>query len=144
MLYEIDDDALRAMTAQQQREEVETWFRSRYEDPAERTPYESAEGGYIWIWGGPYSADEEVRGRFEGVVPDEVLAEIVEDLEHECFNWAPTPREGDYDESLWSAISSNQHALLTFDTGLHTIARLMTQQVEDDLQDAYHRLHTRT
>lgn len=35
---------------------MRTWFLQNYEDPAERTPYESREGGYIWIWGGPYEA----------------------------------------------------------------------------------------
>jgi len=30
------------------------WFLANFENPAECTPYESAEGGYQWIWGGPY------------------------------------------------------------------------------------------
>lgn len=29
------------------------WFHENYEDPANRVPYESAEGGYQWIYGGP-------------------------------------------------------------------------------------------
>ena len=28
------------------------WFDANYEDPVENTPYETAEGGYIYIWGG--------------------------------------------------------------------------------------------
>lgn len=30
-----------------QMELMEKWFRKHFENPAERTPYESAEGGYI-------------------------------------------------------------------------------------------------
>ena len=31
-----------------------------FEDPANETPYESSEGGYIYIWGGPYDALEQL------------------------------------------------------------------------------------
>ena len=37
---------------------MEPWFYQNFEDPAEKTPYVSAEGGYQWIWGGPYDASE--------------------------------------------------------------------------------------
>lgn len=37
------------LSPEEQMEYMEEWFRQRYEDPAQRTPYESAEGGYIWI-----------------------------------------------------------------------------------------------
>ena len=38
------------------------WFGDNFEDPAQETPYESAEGGYIYIWGGPYDARGSQRG----------------------------------------------------------------------------------
>ncbi|MCX7378730.1 MAG: hypothetical protein NTY94_18515 [Alphaproteobacteria bacterium] len=76
------------------------WFRANYEDPAERTPYESREGGYQWIWGGPYDAEEEIRGQFEGLVPEKIILEIVAEVESDgLLEWAPTPRAGDYDEN---------------------------------------------
>ena len=40
------------------------WFHERYEDPAERLPYVSAEGGYQWIYGGPYDAREVLGDNF--------------------------------------------------------------------------------
>src|SRR5262245_9909440 len=83
-----DDDVRRnAIIAMKQ------WFRQRYEDPANRTPYESAEGGYIWIWGGPYDAGGELSDNFSGEYPDEWIEEAVEDLEHDCVEWAPVPSE---------------------------------------------------
>ncbi len=48
----VSGHALRAADRETQLEVMETWFRQHFEDAAERTPYESAEGGYIWIWGG--------------------------------------------------------------------------------------------
>lgn len=71
-----------------------TWFHENFEDPAERTPYVTREGGYQWVWGGPYNAVEELEGEFGNTIPFEVI-EIEKDG---LFDWAPTPRPGDYDE----------------------------------------------
>lgn len=73
------------------------WFFQNFEDPAHRTPYESAEGGYIWIWGGPHDAADEIWSNF----PDEDQALIeaaVERVQRDgIFDWAPTESPGDYD-----------------------------------------------
>jgi len=78
---------------------MRTWFFQNYEDPAERTPYESSEGGYIWIWGGPYEAREELDSEFDGVVPNDVIEELASELDSICSEWAPTEKPGDRDES---------------------------------------------
>ena len=48
------------------------WFHEHYEDPAHKTPYETKEGGYQWIWGGPYDASEVLGdnfpGEFQGII----------------------------------------------------------------------------
>lgn len=36
--------------AERQQEMLVAWFRSRYEDPAQETPYDGREGGYQYIW----------------------------------------------------------------------------------------------
>lgn len=73
------------------------WFFENFEDPAYRTPYESAEGGYIWIWGGPYNAADQIGSNF----PDEgqeLIDAAVERVEQDgIVDWAPTDRPGDYD-----------------------------------------------
>jgi hypothetical protein len=51
-----DYDGIEDASKEDQMELMEEWFRKHFEDPAERTPYESAEGGYIYIWGGPFDA----------------------------------------------------------------------------------------
>ena len=45
-------------------EQMTEWFFANFEDPAESTPYESAEGGYQYIWGGPYDAREVLEDAF--------------------------------------------------------------------------------
>src|SRR5688572_21140591 len=107
MELQYDPDVLRSQDRDAQLETMEAWFRSMFEDPAQRTPYESREGGYIWIWGGPYDAADQLHSEFDGVVPDQVIDELADELSGECPEWAPTERPGDYDEGLFDAISSN-------------------------------------
>ena len=47
------------MTDEAQR--MVAWFRARYEDPAENTPYDD---GYVYLCGGPYDAREELSNNF--------------------------------------------------------------------------------
>ncbi|OBY05974.1 hypothetical protein BAE36_17380 [Rhizobium leguminosarum bv. trifolii] len=73
------------------------WFHENYEDPAVRMPYESAEGGYQWIWGGPYDAGEQIGDEFSDISDqasiDEAAAEITGDG---LSDWAPKARREDY------------------------------------------------
>ncbi|TBE02333.1 hypothetical protein [Rhizobium ruizarguesonis] len=73
------------------------WFHENYEDPAVRMPYESAEGGYQWIWGGPYDAGEQIGDEFSDISDqasiDKAAAEITGDG---LFDWAPKARREDY------------------------------------------------
>ena len=41
---------------------VTDWFFSNFEDPVHHTPWD--EGGYVYIWGGPYDAREEIEAAF--------------------------------------------------------------------------------
>lgn len=89
---------LAALDRESQIQAMRSWFYERFEDPAERTPYESREGGYLWIWGGPFDAREELESQFSGHVPDDVITELVEELEGECWQWAPVSKPEDYDD----------------------------------------------
>lgn len=57
---EIHLSDFKKMSREEQIETMRAWFLESYEDPVERTPYESREGGYIYIWGGPYYAHDEL------------------------------------------------------------------------------------
>ena len=82
---------LRRLGRRRQVEHMVHWFRERYCDPAEETPYESKEGGYQYIWGGPYDATDELGSEFAGVASDEAIEEAVKEVEADgLFDWAPT------------------------------------------------------
>lgn len=110
---------------------METWFRSLYEDPAERTPYESREGGYIWIWGGPYEADEVLGEEFAETVDQDVIDSLVDDLNSKCLFWAPTERPGDYDDDLIADISAISDYHANFLDALGDIRQLADTPVDD-------------
>lgn len=79
---------LKGLNRRERKEAVIEWFMSNFEDPAESTPYESAEGGYQWIWGGPYDAREEIEGAFDLDEPE--LEEIVDAIQSDgLYDWAP-------------------------------------------------------
>jgi hypothetical protein len=133
-------DALRDAAREDQLEMMEDWFRLRYEDPAQRTPYESAEGGYIYIWGGPYDAREELEQSFQDIVAQDVIDELVDKLQGECWDWAPTPKSEDYDSELYDAIRENQEAKKTFDEGIAAIQSLLASGILEPMATVHRRL----
>lgn len=123
-----------------QLEVMKDWFRGRFEDPAERTPYESAQGGYIWIWGGPYDAREELEAEFGGVIQDDAIDELVEDLEVECTEWAPRPSPNDYDNALIKDLARITEFYQVFLGAISDIAKLLRTTVEESVSPTFHRL----
>lgn len=72
-------------------EHLVSWFKFYYEDPANETPYNGREGGYLYINGGPYDAEEELRDNFESVVSEDVILEAVSRIQEDgTFEWAPS------------------------------------------------------
>lgn len=98
---EFSTEELESADPEKKREMLVAWFRSRYEDPAQETPYDGREGGYQYIWGGPYEARGELGDNFSGLVSEEVIDAAVEEIESEgTFEWAPIqhyPPEDDDD-----------------------------------------------
>lgn len=73
------------------------WFFERYEDPAHRLPYVSAEGGYQWIYGGPYDARDVLGDNFSDE-PEDILEAAIDQIEVEATDWSPVPGPEDYGE----------------------------------------------
>ncbi|WP_141245358.1 hypothetical protein [Mesorhizobium sp. WSM4313] len=88
--FEYSPSAFRKLSRSRKKELMVQWFHEHFEDPAVRLPYESAEGGYQWIWGGPYSADDEIQSEFSDVASFELMQEAVDEVQSDgLFDWAP-------------------------------------------------------
>ncbi|WP_338508487.1 hypothetical protein [Pseudomonas poae] len=97
--FEPNDDWLRNAPKELQIEAMRQWFYARYQDPANDTPYNGREGGYLFIHGGPYDPDEEIQERFSDVVEFDVMEELISDLASEHGDqWAPVDHDQDYSE----------------------------------------------
>lgn len=120
--------------------EMEQWFRSRFEDPAMRLPYESAEGGYQWIWGGPHDAREELESEFGRSYSSDVINALADKLSSESAEWAPTERPGDYNYEWFEAISGNVNSRSTLEQDLNGVEALVGLAPTDELSSRLRRL----
>ena len=81
---------------------IKEWFYSNFEDPVNSTLYESREGGYQYIWGGPYEIEEEQYFAFEGAVSTGLIEKAAQQIldEDGTWDWAPHSNRiaPDYDE----------------------------------------------
>lgn len=141
---DIDYQALSDEPKETQIKIMREWFYENFEDPVVRTPYESSDGGYQWIWGGPYDANEELTRKFTGTVPDSYIKELVEELAQICVEWSPTEGPGDYDyEDLnidIEAILSLTDYIGAFSSSISDIERLLETRVDIIVQDCFYRL----
>lgn len=97
--YYSDEDTDKGLTPselkrtrrERQKEYMRHWFHSNFQDPVHETPYNSEEGGYLYIWGGPYNAHEELEAEFGRLVPFERIEELANEIEDEdgIYDWAP-------------------------------------------------------
>ena len=98
--FDPDSDWLQSADREEQLIAMREWFLARYCDPAEETPYNSREGGYLFICGGPYDPGDELPSRFSGIVDDDIIQEVVDEMHRGVgYQWAPIQhtQPDDYD-----------------------------------------------
>lgn len=87
---DIDDDWIRSASEDEQLTAMRSWFASRFCDPAEETPYNGREGGYLFVNGGPYDPSEVLPERFGHLVDDTLVERVVDEmLDEHGDQWAP-------------------------------------------------------
>jgi hypothetical protein len=83
-------DDFEGMSIEDAVEKIKDWFFENFEDPVHSTPYISAEGGYQYIWGGPYSARDIIENIFADAASQELIDAAIEELESEGWDWVPS------------------------------------------------------
>ena len=63
------------------------WFFTNFEDPVENTPWD--EGEYVYIWGGPFDAREELNDAFGDQVTEATIEAAAEEIEKDGIEWVP-------------------------------------------------------
>jgi hypothetical protein len=69
------------MKPAEQRELMIQWFFEDFKDSANQTPWDGETKEYMYIWGGPYSASDQVWEKFGDFVPESFIAEIVDEVQ---------------------------------------------------------------
>jgi hypothetical protein len=64
------------------------WFLANFEDPVENTSRDSGE--WVYIWGGPYNARQELAAAFGDEATEQALEEAAARIEEEGWEWAPS------------------------------------------------------
>lgn len=119
-----------------QLEVMRNWFYEHYEDPVNACPYNSREGGYAYIYGGPYDADEELQGYFGGFVKDDYIQELVDELQEDCFEWSGNSNNTDwYVDDLYNAVTSSEAPFAKFVGNIKGIKSLANGEFEGERKD---------
>lgn len=113
--FEPNDEWLAAATPRLRREAMRLWFVTRFCDPVHDTPYNGEEGGYLYVNGGPYTAEDELYHRFGGGASnDEEIRAVIDDVESDGIDeWAPIhhERENEYDEQFALIVNAGSEPL---------------------------------
>jgi hypothetical protein len=74
-----------------------SWFLCNYENPVESCPHD--EGEFVFIWGGPYLAEEELQEQFGHLFDEQLIAEVAAQIddEHDGYEWSGVPIEEEDD-----------------------------------------------
>jgi hypothetical protein len=84
------NETFRALPDAEKLELMIQWFLERYEDPAQETPYNGREGGYLYVHGGPYNAKDQLFSEFADLASEELMDEAAESIEADgIYDWAP-------------------------------------------------------
>ena len=88
----VPPDNFEGLSEEEAVELIREWFFENFEDPVECTPYESAEGGYQYIWGGPYESRDVIENVFADIASDELINAAIKSIEADGFEWVPSSR----------------------------------------------------
>lgn len=132
---DIDDGWLRLANDESKLTAMRVWFLSRYCDPAEETPYNGREGGYLFVQGGPYDPGEVIPHRFGHIVSEELLGDVIDEMHDEHGDqWAPVDHgppdeyEYEFDERFDLALLSREEPLHRLRDRLRQIQMILTLQ----------------
>src|SRR5260370_33725559 len=85
---------------------MRAWFHEHYDPPEENTPYDSEDGVYVWICGGPHTTRDVLEQEFGTVVGEKGIQELVDELQeisHECSD---KPEYDDFDQHLYEVVKA--------------------------------------
>ncbi|MGY3860211.1 hypothetical protein ACW5WN_01200 [Aeromonas lacus] len=117
--------SLRYISKADQLDVMRKWFYENFENPVESCPHDS-EDGYIYIYGGPYEASEELQEMFSQYVNEKLIEDLVDELNAECYEWSANSNNINdwYDDDLYDAVTSSEKPYVKFLENINNIKEL--------------------
>lgn len=126
---------LAALGSEERVEGMVAWFFENFEAPDRgEIPYDNEEGRYHFLWGGPYSARDELFDAFGDTVSQEEIQDAWEELEVQWTEWSPAahriipPQDDDAtDASLDQKVAALSGQIAVIET---VLSRLMALSLD--------------
>lgn len=122
----ISKEDLEAADPELQIEIMREWFFQNYQNPVHECPYNGREGGYLYIHGGPYNAENELVNEFIGTVGDDVISKLVDELEAECSEWSGVSKPEDFDDYLLDIFSTGEKPFANIEASVRNLRELLS------------------
>jgi hypothetical protein len=103
-----DPPDVRNLNVEDSADKMVEWFEENFEDPAHDTPWD---GGYVYIWGGPYHAHEVLEETFAAEVDEQAIKAAIKTVELRGFEWAPAQSRMQPEISYDPVIDAKQRLL---------------------------------
>jgi len=131
---------LKKLSQEKQIEVMRSWFYRNYASPDD-LPYDSSEGGYQWIWGGPYDAKDALDSEFSGLVSEDAFETLISELEDISSEWSGIPSDDDFDHSyLDDLIASGVDPFMTLIGSMQEIESAARIRTTTKRQKVLHKL----
>lgn len=131
-------ETLQKAKREEQIEVMQYWFRNKFENPVESCPVERGE--FIYIYGGPYYASDELENEFGNIIPSKIISELVGELELEAIEWSGKPTQEWYEDLYLETIQSDKDPYNYFIESKNKLKSLLETKVDNDLQQDFLRL----
>lgn len=116
------------------------WFGANFSDP-NILPYDSSEGGFQWIWGGPYDARDELENEFSGIVKESAIDELASELQEENWQWSGNPDEYEPDdEEFYDTVFLRMSPNVALELSLNQIEDAAKHKSLGEIEQFIHRL----
>jgi hypothetical protein len=129
--YELD--GIKKLEKDDQIQIMKNWFLSNYQNTDGEIPYDKEDGDYVYIYGGPYDAREELNDQFGDYVDGSIIEELVEELENDCYEWSGI----DFDFDTEFAESSEVDLLENLKHSIEILRKLRKTNCEESAKETF-------
>ncbi|HHG3600831.1 TPA: hypothetical protein ACPVZ0_002137 [Vibrio parahaemolyticus] len=124
-LHKISVKDLKSEDAEFQKEVMKVWFFENYQDPVHECPYNSREGGYLYIHGGPYEANEELFSEFGDTIDESLIEELANELDENGIAWSGVPKREDFDFYFYDTLGSTSEPFNEFENAVNQLREML-------------------